>query len=1746
MKKITLFLVAMTMSLLSFAAQPKRIYAYDLSSALVDKVYTFSFTANETPTSGKIIFYDATSSELVGEIALTNPVLGKNEVEIAEYSLPGNDGQQLNWAVELSAAAVTAYEKIFADASHQYRRGFSNVDISPESDYFGTVYVADWCKTKTNSKIYVYNPVYSKSATGYNPGSPSAGWGCSRFTIAPNGNLWLTDYSDGHSGLFLVDPADLTKATQFFAGTRESSGLIKNGNVEVGSSLSCATLYGTGANTKLVTVAEDYTGKSFPVAVFNVGQEDGSLATSWTTAPNILFNTLGNAAQSFDVKACEKGVWVATNRTTGQNTSGATSLRFYTWDGICTWSSHEHIDIINGNLGGGIAITPDEKQIVMKIHDNNIAVFDITWNEDTPTLTTNATFNCGYAAVSAINLDYAGNIVTVAGTHFGSTDTQRMSLVVYSNPTNDNTCEVPAKKSSVVTKVAASATLYTVVTNVNDVVMGVVTGNAGTYEEGATATLTAEPTTGYQFVNWTVGEDTYTANPLEIVVNSNLTITANFKAISYTITANVNKEQYGNVTGGGAYDYNTTATLTATANDGYEFVNWSNGSTDNPLAYTVTKDETITANFRQVLASSITLNALPVQDYSATIVGTLKRALQNGENTIVLTHEANGTPHIYNVAHATNTVTEISQEGVVAVDSENAGDYLAISDIALTEDGKLVATNKIVCQSEDGQVAAGYKRGELRAYIWNDLAGAPSLWFTSKQSSNWYRSIQGHTIAYKGTSTNGTLFATGVTASGVKFRYSVYNVIDGVYTDPSSNNSDYYHFTKGSAQTTDALGANYQLVASPLASPNWILDGELVEPFEIVDPLTFNTEVTANPTLSVNLGKKYNGASCLANYNDHHLMIAPYAGADGKLAGVKVLGITDGFANPTIVEANGNLANAIDATTAAATAYVDVDGDLTIYLIADGKVYTFSEKVPDFVIYNVTATAGEGGTVEGGGIYEEGTTATLTATPAEHYDFLNWTYGSETSTANPLTVTVNSDMTVTANFQEHAKYTITASAANNTMGYVTGSGTYYVGESVTLKATAKTGYYFTGWSDSNTDNPRTFTATEDVTLQANFAVAYPRVYAYDLDIVDNGDSYTFSFKPNTDAVSGNLLLYSEDGTTVVQTYAISTPILAHTATSVTLNKTDLPTQADIPWAIQLSGNDIPAFAETFADADYRFARAHAVVDNSPESEYFGRVYVADRRKTKSNSSVYVYNPDFTDLTTTKLGLTTAGYSRPAVGADGTLYLTGYTDGDEAGIFVVDPADLTKCTQFFNGTNDSDGLYKNNGKEIGSSTSGVGVYGSGKDAVLYTMMEDGSNANFNSGKQPIVKYQIGQENGTVLKQWSDEPTWLVNYPATGKDSYNFGNNDFAATAKGVWVSQNKSNPADRPEIAFVDKTGTIQFMQNSKPSLGGGMTVNADNTALYIVEDSKILEYAITWNENTPSLTLSNTYPISLQYISTLSVDYAGNLIACAGTTYGTTDNNVMKVVCFTLPTNDNTCTTPAPKSKAIKKVLLYDTQNNEEILSNLNDSQTETVFVFRNLTGGMYNTLCLPFDVDDLTGTPLENATVWQYNGATVKGDGTSKEIFLDFAEVTSITAGKPYLVEPAEDITAPMEFKNVTISVTNGNNVAQGAVTMHGILHPTELQANNKSILFLVENNNLAWANETANMNGMRAYFKVNEPSLLSARTRAYIRKEPTVATDMENITTSETEIKKVIYNGTLYIIRGDEVYTIQGTKVK
>lgn len=434
-----------------FSVVPKHIYAYNLNSKLENGSYTFTFDANEDATAASLIFYDATTGELAGEVELANVVKGANTHVIAADALPGTKGQTMVWAVELEANPVNVLTKIYADEAPAYRRGYANVDANPESDFFGQMYVADRVKTKANSRLYVYDQNYvTKDANGYQLGESV--WDFGRFGIAQDGTLYLSDYGDAHSGIYVVNPADLTKASQFFVGTRAGSGLIKNGDVETGSSIAACSFVGTGANAKLVAVAEDYTGTSFPVAIFNVGKEDGAIAATWDAAPSKMFDTKGNASQNFDIKGCEKGVWVAQSRADGQNNSSATALRFYDWEGNCTWSSHEHTDAINGSLGGGVALTANENQVIVKAEGTSIKVFDVTWAESTPTLTLAATYDCGYAAVSTISLDYAGNMIVVGGTAFGSTDAKRMSAAVFSTPITNNISEVPAKKALTVTK----------------------------------------------------------------------------------------------------------------------------------------------------------------------------------------------------------------------------------------------------------------------------------------------------------------------------------------------------------------------------------------------------------------------------------------------------------------------------------------------------------------------------------------------------------------------------------------------------------------------------------------------------------------------------------------------------------------------------------------------------------------------------------------------------------------------------------------------------------------------------------------------------------------------------------------------------------------------------------------------------------------------------------------------------------------------------------------------------------------------------------------------------------------------------------------------------------------------------------------------------------------------------------------------------------------------------------------------
>ena len=123
------------------------------------------------------------------------------------------------------------------------------------------------------------------------------------------------------------------------------------------------------------------------------------------------------------------------------------------------------------------------------------------------------------------------------------------------------------------------------------------------------------------------------------------------------------------------------------------------------------------------------------------------------------------------------------------------------------------------------------------------------------------------------------------------------------------------------------------------------------------------------------------------------------------------------------------------------------------------------------------------GSVKGGGEFEEGATASISATAYSGYRFTQWNDGN---TANPRKLTVNTDMSFTAMFEEIPVYTVSVTANDASYGSVKGGGEYKEGSTASISATAYPGYKFTQWNDGNTANPRNVTISADQNFTAIF------------------------------------------------------------------------------------------------------------------------------------------------------------------------------------------------------------------------------------------------------------------------------------------------------------------------------------------------------------------------------------------------------------------------------------------------------------------------------------------------------------------------------------------------------------------------------------------------------------------------------------------------------------------------------------
>jgi len=178
----------------------------------------------------------------------------------------------------------------------------------------------------------------------------------------------------------------------------------------------------------------------------------------------------------------------------------------------------------------------------------------------------------------------------------------------------------------------SSENTYTIAATVNSAESGTVQGT-GTYGDGTICTLIATANEGYTFVNWTEnGNQVSLETSYSFTVNGDRTLVANFVSDdpnTYNITATANPSAGGTVTGSGSYDEGTTCTLTATANTGYVFNNWTKNGTEvsssATYSFTVTEAGDYVANFE--VQGEITNHWTPVPEglysQSTTIKGVI-------------------------------------------------------------------------------------------------------------------------------------------------------------------------------------------------------------------------------------------------------------------------------------------------------------------------------------------------------------------------------------------------------------------------------------------------------------------------------------------------------------------------------------------------------------------------------------------------------------------------------------------------------------------------------------------------------------------------------------------------------------------------------------------------------------------------------------------------------------------------------------------------------------------------------------------------------------------------------------------------------------------------------------------------------------------------------------------------------------------------------------------------------------------
>lgn len=230
-------------------------------------------------------------------------------------------------------------------------------------------------------------------------------------------------------------------------------------------------------------------------------------------------------------------------------------------------------------------------------------------------------------------------------------------------------------------------------------------------------------------------------------------------------------------------------------------------------------------------------------------------------------------------------------------------------------------------------------------------------------------------------------------------------------------------------------------------------------------------------------------------------------------------------------------------------------------------------------------------------------------------------------------------------------------------------------------------------------------------------------------------------------------------------------------------------------------------------------------------------------------------------------------------------------------------------------------------------------------------------------------------------------------------------------------------------------------------------------------------------------------------------------------------------------------------------VSLADRSDNSSIISHWNGETKTVTLTNRTLyKDGLWNTLCLPFDVT-LSGSALDGAIARPLNEAYISGTTLN----LTFGDpVNTLLAGTPYIIkwakandyvdDDAHNIVNPM-FNGVTVKTDKHDydNNASGDQRFRflGTYESAAFGSEDKSILFMGAENTLYYPASGAGIGAQRAYFKIGEDGALNAPARMAMFN---FSFDGDGETTGIISV-----NGSGFTVNGsDSWYTLDGRRLQ